>query len=189
MGDWINGVSGLKVEENTLVTVDGTVKARGTGITRQIDADTIIFAIGDTVDKDFCVPIFNDSYVTVKQPRFPVDDLSYEAFNPDSNSPLERVFLAGWARQASNGLVGYARKDGENGAEAVLAYLQSKPPMRDLDNVLEKFEERLLETHERVIDKTHLAKLEDVEKTEAQKRGIEEYKFPTNDEMFSAMGY
>lgn len=188
-GDWINGVNGLKIEENTLVAIDGSIKARGTGISRQINADTIIFAIGDTVDKDFCVPIYNDSYVTVKEPRFPVDNLSYEAFNPDTNSPMERVFLAGWARQASNGLVGYARRDGENAAEAMLAYLQTQKPMLDLENVLDKFEQRLEETHDRVVDKPHLVKLEAVEKSEAQKRGVEEYKFPTNDEMYTAMGF
>ncbi len=189
MGDWMNGVTGLKVEENTLVAVDGNVKARGTGNTHQIEADTVIFAVGDTVDRDFCVPIYNDAYVTVKEPRFPVDNLSYEAFNPDSNQPMECVFLAGWARQASTGLVGYARRDGENAAEAVLAYLQTQSPMRDLDNVVEKFEQRLGETHQRLVDKTHLAKLEEVEKTEAQKLGVEEFKFPTNDEMFTVMGF
>jgi len=189
MGDWMSGVSGLKVEENTLAAADGNVKARGTGNTHQIEADTVIFAIGDTVDKDFCVPIYNDAYVTVKEPRFPVDNLSYEAFNPDSNQPIERVFLAGWARQASTGLVGYARRDGENAAEAVLAYLQTQPPMRDLDNVVEKFEQRLLETHQHVVDKNHLAKLEEAEKAEAQKLGVEEFKFSTNDEMFTAMGF
>jgi ferredoxin/flavodoxin---NADP+ reductase len=188
MGDWMNGVTGLKVEENSLVAVDGNVKARGAGITHQIDADTVIFAIGDTVDRDFCVPIYNDAYLTVKEPRFSVDNLSYEAFNPDTNLPIERVFLAGWARQASTGLVGYARKDGENAAEAVLAYLQTQAPMRDMDNVLEKFEQRLEETHQRLVDKAHLAKLEEVEKVEAQKLGVEEFKFPTNDEMFTAMG-
>jgi len=189
MGDWISGVTGLKVEENTLVAVDGNLKARGTGNTHQVEADTVIFAIGDTVDRDFCVPIYNDSYVTVKEPRFPVDHLSYEAFNPDSNQPMERVFLAGWARQASTGLVGYARRDGENAAEAVLAFLQTQSPMRDLDNVVEKFEQRLEETHQRPVDKIHLAKLEEAEKAEAQKRGVEEFKFPTNDEMFTAMGF
>lgn len=189
MGDWMSGVSGLKVEENTLVAVDGNVKARGTGNTHQVDADTVIFAIGDTVDKDFCVPIYNDAYVTVKEPRFPVDNLSYEAFNPDTNQPIERVFLAGWARQASTGLVGYARRDGENAAEAVLAYLATQLPMRDLENVVDKFEQRLQETHLRVVDKNHLAKLEDVEKAEAQKLGLEEFKFSTNDEMFTAMGF
>jgi ferredoxin--NADP+ reductase len=189
MGDWMSGVTGLKVEENTLFAVDGTVKARGTGNTHQIEADTVIFAIGDTVDRDFCVPIYNDTYVTVKEPRFPVDNLSYEAFNPDSNHPIERVFLAGWARKASTGLVGYARRDGENAAEAMLAYLQTQSHMRDLDNVVEKFEQRLEETHQRLVNKTYLAKLEEVEKAEAQKRGVEEFKFPTNDEMFTAMGF
>lgn len=189
LGDWMNGVNALKVEENTLVGVDGNVKARGTGNTRQIDADTIIFAIGDTVDKDFCVPIFNDAYVSAPQPHFPVEGVSFEAFNPDTDQPIERVFLAGWARQASTGLVGVARRDGERAAQAVLQFLQSQGPMRDLDNVLEKFEQRLVETHERVVDKVHLVRLVAAECVEAQKLGLEDFKFATNDEMFTAMGY
>lgn len=189
MGDWMGGVSGLKVEENKLVVQDGAVKARGTGVSRNIPADTIIFAIGDTVDKDFCIPIYNDSYVTAPQPRFPAGGVSYEAFNPDTNQPIERVFLAGWARQASTGLVGYARKDGEMAAAAVLQFLQSQPPLRDLDNVFEKFERRLLETHERVVTKTHLSKLEEIEKSRAADLGLEDFKFATNEEMFMAMGF
>jgi len=189
MGDWMNGVTGLKVEENTLVSTDGVIKARGTGNTRQIEADTIIFAIGDTVDKDFCVPIYNDTYMTVKEPRFSVDGLSYEAFNPDTNQSLERVFLAGWARQASTGLVGYARRDGENASKAMLSYLHSQPAMPDLDNVLDKFKERLAQTHDHLVDKVHLAKLEVAELAEAQERGVNEFKFSTNEAMFTAMGY
>jgi ferredoxin/flavodoxin---NADP+ reductase len=189
LGDWMNGVNALKVEENTLVNADGNVKARGTGNTRQIEADTIIFAIGDTVDKDFCVPVFNDAYVAAPQPRFPVENISYEAFNPDTDRPIERVFLAGWARQASTGLVGVARRDGERAGEAVLQFLHSGGAMRDVGNVVEKFEQRLVETHERVIDKAHLAKLESAEAVEAQKLGWEDFKFPTNEEMFTAMGY
>jgi ferredoxin/flavodoxin---NADP+ reductase len=189
LGDWINGVNALKVEENTLVGVDGNVKARGTGNTHQIAADTIIFAIGDTVDKDFCVPIFNDAYMSALQPRFPVEGVSYEAFNPDTDQPIERVFLAGWARQASTGLVGVARRDGERAAAAVLQFLQSQPPLRDLDNVLEKFERRLGETHECVVDKAHLIKLAAAEIAQAQNLGLEDFKFATNNEMFTAMGY
>ena len=117
LGDWMNGVNALKVEDNSLLAVDGNIKARGTGETRQIDADTVIFAIGDTVDRDFCVPIFNDAYVSAPQPRFPVGGVSFEAFNPDNEQPIEHVFLAGWARQASVGLVGVARRDGERAAE------------------------------------------------------------------------
>jgi ferredoxin--NADP+ reductase len=189
LGDWMNGVTGLKVEENTLVGVDGNVKARGTGNTRQIDVDTVIFAIGDTVDKDFCMPVMNDAYMSVPQPRFPVEGVSYEAFNPDTNQPMERVFLAGWARKPSTGLVGVARRDGEKAAEAILQFLQTLGPMRDLDNVVEKFEQRLVETHERLVDKAHLVKLTAAEIAEAHKLGLEDFKFGTNDEMFTAMGY
>ena len=189
LGDWMNGVNALKVEENTLVGMDGSIKARGSGNSRQIEADTIIFAIGDTVDKDFCVPIFNDAYLSAPQPRFPVDGVSYEAFNPDTNQPIDRVFLAGWARQASTGLVGVARRDGERAAEAVLQYLRSQGPMRDLDNVVEKFEQRLVETHERVVDKPHLARLKSAETAQALKLSLEDFKFATNEEMFTAMGY
>jgi ferredoxin--NADP+ reductase len=107
LGDWMTGVTGLKVEENTLFAVDGTVKARGLGTTRTIEADTVVFAIGDTVDRDFCVPTYNDAYVVVPQPRFPVNGISFEAYDPDAQKPLERVFLGGWARQASTGLVAW----------------------------------------------------------------------------------
>ncbi len=189
LGDWMNGVYALKVEDNSLLAVDGNVKARGTGETRQIDADTVIFAIGDTVDRDFCVPIYNDAYVASPQPRFPMGGISYEAFNPDTDQPIERVFLAGWARQASVGLVGVARRDGERAAEAVLAYLHTQPPMPDLENVIDKFEQRLTETHERVVDKAHLGRLEAFEQAEAQKRGLPEFKLSTNNAMFTAMGY
>jgi ferredoxin--NADP+ reductase len=167
--------------------VDGNVKARGTGETRQIDGDSIIFAIGDTVDKDFCIPIFNDAYVANPQPRFPVAGISYEAFNPDVEQPIERVFLAGWARQASVGLVGVAHRDGERAAEAILAYLNTQPPMPDLENVVEKFEDRLMETHDRVVHKKQVIKLEEMEQAEAQRLGLEEFKFGTNEEMFAAM--
>jgi ferredoxin--NADP+ reductase len=188
MGDWLTGVTGLKVEENSLLAVDGNIKARGTGISHLVHADTVIFAIGDTVDRDFCVPVYNDAYMTVKEPRFPIDNLSYEAFNPDSNQSIERVFLAGWARQASTGLVGYARRDGENAAQSVLAYLQTQSPVQDLETMVGKFEQRLEETHQRLVDKHHLEKLEDAERVEAQKRGLEEFKFATNEEMFAAIG-
>ncbi|MEZ0394919.1 MAG: FAD-dependent oxidoreductase [Anaerolineales bacterium] len=188
MGDWLNGVSGLKVEENTLIAVDGTVKARGTAQTRQIEADTVIFAIGDTVDRDFCIPVFNDSYMASKQPRFPVDGISFEAFNPDTNQPIEGVFLAGWARQASTGLVGYARRDGELAAEAVLQYLRSLPALPEVEALYQRFVNRLLETHLRVVRRADLQRVEAAEQARAAELGLPAFKFASNDEMFAAMG-
>jgi ferredoxin--NADP+ reductase len=188
LGSWTTGVSALKIEDNHLVTVDGSVKAQGSGITRQIEADTIIFAIGDTVDKDFCMPIYGDAYVVVKEPRFPVNDISYEAFDVDANCPMEKVFLAGWARQASTGLVGVARKDGENAAQAVQQYLQTQPPMMDNENVYLKFADWLQDIHPLAVTKRWLARLEAAEQAEAQIRHLEYFKFATNDEMLRAMG-
>ncbi len=158
------------------------------GITRQIEADTVIFAIGDSVDKDFCLPVYNNGYVTVSAPRYPVDGVSYEAFDPDSGKPVEKVFLAGWARQASTGLVGAARKDGESAAQAILQFLQTQPAMLDVENVFDKFVKRLEETHVHVISKKRLARLEEAERAESQKRGLQLFKFATNEEMFTAIG-
>jgi ferredoxin--NADP+ reductase len=188
LGSWTTGVGALKVEENHLAAVDGNIKAQGSGTTRQIEADTIIFAIGDTVDKDFCMPIYGDAYVVVKEPSFPVDGVSYEAFDVDANSPMEKVFITGWARQASTGLVGVARKDGENAAQAVLQYLNTQPPLPDNENVALKFADFLRDLHPLVVTKRWLARLEAAEQAEAQIRKVESFKFATNDEMLRAMG-
>ena len=76
------------------------------GYTRQIEADTIIFAIGDTVDKDFCVPIFNDAYLSAPQPRFPVEGISFEAYQSGYQSTHRTSFpgRAGRARPAPDWL-------------------------------------------------------------------------------------
>ena len=71
------------------------------------------------------MPIFNDAYMSAQQPRFPIEGVSFEAFNPDTNQPIERVFPAGAGAPAQYGLVGVARRDGEKscrGGHAVLAF-------------------------------------------------------------------
>jgi ferredoxin--NADP+ reductase len=188
LGAWTTGASALKIEDNHLALVDGNVKAQGSGVTRQIEADTVIFAIGDTVDKDFCMPITGDAYVVVPQPRFPVDGISYEAFDVDASVPMEKVFLAGWARQASTGLVGVARRDGENAARAVMQYLQTQPPMPDNENIAFKFADFLRDLHPLAVTKRWLARLEAAEQAEAHIQHVENFKFATNDEMLRAMG-
>jgi len=188
MGDWIDGVNGLKVEENCLVAQDGGIKARGTGNTHILPVEAVVFAIGDTVDKDFCIPVYSDAYLTAPQPRFPVEGISFEAFNPDSNQPIECVFLAGWARQASTGLVGYARKDGELAARAVLEYLQTQEPLTDVETSINKFGRRLFETHDHVITRPDLEKLETAERDEALRLGVEDFKLESNEKMFAAIG-
>lgn len=174
-----NGVlTKLEVEDNILVEKDGKTSAKGAGLKRALDVDTVIFAIGDKVDESFGLPTEWNEFVKNKEPRFPVGGLSYE-------SSVEGVFVGGWSRTASNGLVGYARKDGINAAKAVLQYLQSKTPA--IVNA-EAVAEKMKSLHKPVITKDDIKRLEVVEAEEAKKRGLEEFKYASNEEMLQAMG-
>ncbi len=179
-------VTGLEVEENKLLlTDDGEVRPKGTGCTRVINVDTVIFAIGDVVEGSLGLPIQNGEYVKNPQPRFPVDGLSYEVFDPLKGQVVPDVFLAGWARRASTGLVGVARKDATNAAQAIIQYLQTVP-MTD-EPVSERARARLLELPHPVIDKVGLQQLEMLEREQAQALNLETFKFSSNQQMFEAL--
>ena len=85
----------------------------------------------------------------------------------------------------SEGLVGYARKDGTNASKAVWQYLQNKQP--DASS-LETITTKVKGLQKPVVTKDDIRRLETVEAEEAQKRGLEEFKFATNEEMLRAMG-
>jgi len=187
LGDWTRGVSAVKVEDNTLIEVNGNVKPRGLGTTRHIEANTVIFAIGDTIDKDFSLPIYGDSYSINPHPSFPVDGISYEAFDPDADAPIKGVFLSGWARLASTGLVGVARKDGENAAKAVLQYLQTLSPLPDYEKTYNNFTDWLKTNFQQIVTKENLLKLQAAEQEEIEARGVEDFKFSTNEDMLRIM--
>jgi len=176
----------LEVEDTTLILKDGDTKARGTGNKRRLEVETVIFAIGDKVDEAFGLPVKWNEFVKDENPRYPMDGLSYEAFDPMAEKPIEGVFVGGWSRKASEGLVGYARKDGINAAKAVWEYLQTKTP----DNsALETITAKIKGLRKPAITKEEIQRLEAIEAEEAQKRGLEEFKFSTNEEMLRAIGW
>jgi ferredoxin--NADP+ reductase len=82
-------LTGLEVEDNILVEKDGELKARGTGHRRVIPVDTVIFAIGDKVDPSVGLPVSSNEFIKNPAPRFPVEKLSYEAFDPATNTPIQ----------------------------------------------------------------------------------------------------
>lgn len=179
-------VRGLEVEDTTLVAENGDTKARRLGSKRILPVDTVIFCIGDRVDEGFGLPVRWNEFVKNPEPRFPVDGVSFEAFDPDANRPVDRVFVAGWSREASSGLVGVARKDGENGAQAVLQYLQQLPPLKNPDLVLQEFRERLSRLDKPVVTKAAWLQIEAAEQAEAERLGLEAFKFGTNEELLAA---
>ena len=168
----------LEVEDNILTERDGKTSAKGTGVKRTLDVDTVIFAIGDQVDANFGLPTEWGEFSKNKEPKFPVENVSYE-------STTEGIFVGGWSRKASEGLVGYARRDGTNAAKAVLQYLQSKQPAHAS---AEAVAAKLKSLQKPIVYKEDIKRLETVEAEEAKKRGLEEFKFASNEEMLQAMG-
>jgi len=168
----------VEIEDNILVEKNGELKARGTGNKRRLEVETVVFAIGDKVDEAFGLPVEWNEFVKSENPRYPIDGNSYE-------STFEDVFVGGWSRKASSGLVGYARKDGTNASKAVLEYLQTKQMIQpDVDKVVDK----LNNLNKPVVMKDHVKKLEAFEMEEAKKRGREEFKFDANEDMLEIMG-
>lgn len=181
-------VCSIEIEENKLVPANGDTKARGTGVKHETAVDTVIFCIGDKVDEGFGLPVQWNAFVKNPDPVYPVDGISYEAYDPDAQKPIDGLFVAGWSREASSGLVGIARKDGERGARAVLQYLQTLPPLGDAPGALSNTQKLLQKIHRPVIKKEDIQRLEIAEKAEADRLMVEEFKFGTNEEMLAAMG-
>jgi ferredoxin--NADP+ reductase len=178
-GDAEGNLTAVEIEDNLLVAKDGDTKARGTGNKRRLEVETIVFAIGDKVDESFGLPVEWNEFVKSESPRYPIEGNSFE-------TPFEDVFVGGWSRKASSGLVGYARKDGTSASKAVWQYLQTKQPVEaNMDALFE----RIRGLGKPVVMKDDIRKLEAAEVAEAQKRGLEAFKFDSNEDMLQAMGF
>ncbi len=179
LGDNHDRVIGVEVEENTLNEKNGKIRAQGTGVRSILNCDTVIFAIGDGVDPQFGLPLDQYEFFKNPHPQFPIEDELYEAYDPVMKKAIEGVFFAGWARKASDGLVGLARKDGINAAQAIQQYLALRSPA--------DFEENLFSDHPQIVNKRDIKILEDEERKQAGLREIEDFKFPTNSEMLDVI--
>jgi ferredoxin--NADP+ reductase len=175
----------LVVTENDLVLRgDGSTGAKATDKTAVLDVDTLIFAIGDKHDPGLGLPMGPDGYATkpnVESPSEPV----YEMWDPQTGKALDGIYVAGWARRASTGLVGIARHDGENAAGRVIEYLKTVPEKGSLHG----FEiEALLESKGlQAVNKSDLLKLARVEEREAGARDLISFKYSDNCEMLNAI--
>lgn len=182
-------VRGLEVEDTILALADnGDTVARRTGTTHRIDCDTVIFCIGDRVDESLGLPVRRNEFVKNPNPLFPVGNVSFEAYDPDLDLPIDRIFVAGWSREASSGLVGVARKDGEMGAQAVLRYLAGVHPLSHLGDAVQAVHLRLGMLNKPVVTLPLLKKLIEYERGEAERLGVEDFKCSSNEDMLQRMG-
>lgn len=176
----------LEIEENTLVDRGGKLAAKGLGETMQLPVDTVVFAIGDVVDHGLGLPPQGGGFATNPNPDSQDPGAAtYQAFDPQAEQLLDGVFVIGWSRSASEGVVGKAKLDGEKGAAVVNRFLATQPALsrRKIYERIGKVYHLLREKSVPVVHKGLWRILEQVEWQEAAKRGLEEFKFGTNDEM------
>jgi ferredoxin/flavodoxin---NADP+ reductase len=185
VGNEAGEVTGLELAKTDLIKrADGSTSARDTGETELLPLDTVIFAIGDTVDASFGLPTDKwGDFAKTSQPRFPIEEISYELYDPATGEILPDVFVAGWSREASSGLVGVARKDGTQGAQALWQYVQTQTVSKDATAVLSALKNHLTEAGAQFITQTELARLTAAEEAQAKAQGLEEFKFGTDWEM------
>ena len=174
----------LTVAENVLFERDGSIACKATEKSADLGVDTMIFAIGDVADPAVGLPYSRDSYVTNPDQTDP-KRAAYELFDPQSGKVLEGMYAVGWARKASDGLVGIARHDAEVGAVHVLKYLETARECNFSTAQMQAFLER---KGLQVVSKADLECLARAEEKEAQKRGIPWFKFADDNAMLAAIG-
>ncbi|MEN6299631.1 MAG: FAD-dependent oxidoreductase [Anaerolineaceae bacterium] len=190
IGDEHGNLLGLEIEDNTLIRdEEGETKAKPLGVKRILDVDTVIFCIGDRVDDHLGLPIQGTQFVKNPFPQYSIDGISYEVYNPLAGKAMEGIFVAGWSREASVGLVGVARKDGERCARAILQYLESVNRVANPARIIQAFEQVLKQTGKPIIRQPDLWKLQSVEQAEMMRMGLEDFKFGTNEEMLKAIEF
>src|SRR4029077_1597056 len=127
--DGNNRVRGLEMEDNKLDPKGEDTVAVGLKQYYEFPCDAVIFAVGDKVDKPVGLPYKGGLFITNpnKTGNDP-DDSLFQAYDEVSGKIMDGIFLAGWARKASEGLVGIAKRDGDWCAEVVRRYLATKTP-------------------------------------------------------------
>ncbi len=184
-----NRVRGVQIEETKLEPKGQDFAAVGLKEFSEFPCDSVVFAVGDRVDETVGLPYKNGVFVTnpTSTGNDP-DDALFQAYDEASGQVIEGVFLTGWARKASEGLVGIAKRDGEWCTEVLVRYLESRPPRERSTNerVLRQLRTMLQARAVQAIDVESLRILEAIEKEQSMARdSIGEFKFPSNELMLT----
>jgi ferredoxin--NADP+ reductase len=181
-----NNVAALEVELNKLVVENGRTAPKGTGQKVELPLDCVIYAIGDEVDASLGLPFSRGAFVT-NPAHLPGDPnpAQYQPFNPDTKQALDGLFVIGWSRNASVGLVGVAKQDAERGMKVVNAYLAGREGFepQEVQQKIERVLDKLEENKVSFVTKDDVAVLEAKEKEEAKARNTWEYKYSSDDDM------
>lgn len=190
LADETGCVCALRMEDTTLIPKGEDFSARGLGTYHDLPVDTVIFAVGDRVDEKLGLPFDGSVYVknSTPDPDHPGDE-AYQVFDPQAGQRIADTFVIGWSRQASDGLVGKAKQDGERGINVVNHFLEkaASGSAGEAEGKLNALRQLLAERGVRAVNYADVQKLEASEKQEAASRGLEFYKFSSNDVMLKVL--
>ena len=181
-------VVGLEIEETRLERKGERISAVGTGEISRIPCDTVVFAVGDRVDESVGLPYREGLYVTA--PGAEQDPAAaYQVWDPAEGQPLADVFVVGWARRASDGVVGRARLDAETGTKHILKILGSRPTRApaEAERSVTKIMHELGKAGARFVTYEEVLRIEAAERERARRDGVEEFKFASDEEMLALL--
>lgn len=187
---------GLECEITRLeLREDGSTRAVGTGEFEVLECDTVVFAIGDSIEPSIGLPLeprWKSTFMTVPEPW--VDDADrYMVYDPEAACPQWGRFVVGWARKASDGLVGKARADAVQGCAEVLAYLDGEfeqgpsDTPASFDEVTQRATNLLRERGAEFVSWPEVLRLLEHEDKVATERGLPEFKLTTTREMLELL--
>ena len=183
-------VAALEAEENVMMLQDGKTVAKGTGKTRRIDVDCVIYAIGDQVDASLGLPFSRGAFVTNPE-KLPGDPnpAAYQPYDPETKRVLDSIFVAGWSRNASVGLVGVAKQDAERGMKVVNGYLARQEGLSsgDMEAKIEALIDLLNKKGVAIVTKEDIELLESAEQEEARARKTWDFKYTSDEKMLEVI--
>ena len=185
--DGNNRVRGLEMEDNKLDPKGEDTVAVGLKQYYEFPCDAVVFAVGDKVDETVGLPYKSGMFITNpnKTGNDP-DDALFQAYDETTGRIVDGVFLAGWARKASEGLVGIAKRDGDWCAEIVNRHLATKTSgsHSSATVILDKLASILNARKSHPVDVQGLRVLESREKShQGATDCIGEFKYSSNQDM------
>jgi hypothetical protein len=113
----------------------------------------------------------------------------YQPYDPESKKVIDGIFVAGWSRNASVGLVGVAKQDAERGMKVVNDYLANKegPSAGEMEANIEALVGMLKQKGVSVVTKADVELLEGAEQEAAKARKTWDFKYTSDAKMLEVI--
>lgn len=179
IADESGSVSSLRIVENRLEKKNDRIRSIPDGDSLSIPAQSLVFCVGDAIDSEVGLSLNQcGGYALEEQ-----DDGTFYSLEGRPG-----WFAAGWARVASDGLVGKARKDAHIAAEHLLSWLEHrKEGISSAESMLARVDALLSSKGNSVVDWASFEEIRTVEKRIAEEKQLDDFRFSTQEELLNSL--